>query len=261
MKVPNFGLVKNALIISLQDELINENSIDRNKKVIKSFLDTVSESHILKAQNQIYTNLEKAYIPDSDKATKYIDMNITMLESISYDDIINENNKLLVFINESINKSIASSNDLYQNIEILIYESTKILPQVDKLHEAFYNIHEYIMNNKKNSITDQIQTNEDFESTDEIIEHSINLYNKKYESLNESERVLVSILSENDTDKVNVYFENLKKDTLTKLLDKENNTLSEGLNKTINETIEKTRNLEVSDENIIKLYDLNKSLS
>ena len=209
----NLGIVKTSILGNL-----NESSS------VKGFIGLLKESAILKTELSIFDNIEKKHIANEDLAIKYIDENINLLKNMgcTKEKFEAENSKLL-HVFEGVPFRTTDKKALYENLHILIYESLagEQPTDVNKLHDAFVFVLEYVKNNKKPVISESVKLPElpkELILSDFLLKRAIMEFNEKYSSvLSEDElNVLKSVISDKHNSKEET-FTTIKESTLNSL--------------------------------------------
>lgn len=258
MKNINIGIANLIVSKKLNESYLNDISIEESKKNAFDFFDVIKKSPILQLEFKVFNNIEGKYIENDMFAKEYIDNNIKLFEIYTLDEVNAERIKLKKFINEDIINENDERVKLYVAINNLIDESLKISDDVDvdKIHESFTFVFNHIKNPKKELIE-----NIDVETINEdVIEIAINKFNKKYSSLNESDKDLLKTLIKSNNEEKKSLLEIYKSDTLNILegINKEN--VQDNINKAIKKIKEMNYNQNNVDNNIIGLYELKKEL-
>ncbi len=257
----NFGVIKATFTHHL-----NESEDISIKNMFSTFMNMITESKLLQTEFQIYKNLEGKYLPNENLAIKYIDENIDLITSnFSKEDIINENAKLFPLIEGLEIKVSGKKKELYNHIHTIIYESLKgnKLTNVDKLHDSFTFVLEYITNNKP-----ILTESDDFSAyqsvpKDFLVKKAIEKFNDKYSVMNESQRNLFGALISENNDVKSTFFTTIKDDTITSL--KSLLGESDVVDSKINESISKIESMKYNEESyakdIFSLVDLKENLN
>lgn len=241
----NLGIVKTSILGNL-----NEST------TIKQFVNLLKESPLLKLEFSIIDNIENIHIVNEDLAIKYIDENIKLIKDAGYTKEIfeAENRKFLPLV-EGIEFSITDKKELYEKIHTLIYESLpgKKLTNVNKLHESFSYVLEYIKKSKSKTITETVEIPSlvnDVAINDFIVKTSIHEFNEKYgKLLSEDEMNIFKSVIDNNLDVKTTTFSSIKESTVTalknylfELSNKETIGVSIQEQRELDEYIEKTQN-------------------
>src|SRR5258706_1673609 len=214
MAIHNFGVIKATFT-----NYMNESENLHAKEMFGKFMQLIKEEKVLKAEFEVYRNLENKYIPNENLAIKYIDECINIFSSFNFNTYNDCNGKIVKLIEGLDIKVSQKKQELYKHIDTLIFESMTPEPNVDSLHESFVYILEYIKNNKPKLSETTTPLNVDYSSVPKefLINRSIEKFNERFASLNEVDKVVFkSIISENVGDKQKV-FTTLKEET-TQLL-------------------------------------------
>lgn len=241
----NFGVIKATF-----NYYLNESDNIQIKEILSNFMGLIKESKLLQTEFQIYKNLDGKYLSNENLAIKYIDENIKLLSSFTKEDMINENVKLFPLIEGLPLKISNTKKSLYEHIHILLFESLKgnNTTDVDKLHESFTFVLEYIKNNKP-QISESTSVDYNLVPKEFLIKKAIEKFNSKYNALTEfDQKIFKTIISENKDSKLDL-LNNIKTDTLESL----STLLGESivLDSKINESIEKINSMSYNDESYL----------
>lgn len=263
----NFGCIKDSMVKNASSLYLNENKLD---KTLKEYLDIVKNSQILTLEFIIYKNIENKYISDDILATRYLDENISMLNSFTKKEIIEENNKLSKFYNETY-KTEPEKEKLYESIETIIIENSvgNKYKNIDKVHSSFEYVLNYIKNNNNNSLINENKTifeelKDKYINVDFIFNTAVKKFNEKYSHLSEGEKILLKTMISEDEDKKEKYFNETLNQTLSKVEEslkyQEEPTISNKLYKVKEKLNEMKFNKETLFDDIVKLNTLKESL-
>lgn len=253
----NIGVVNRVISKSLNDHYLNEGSINEVKNVTSDLLNVIKNSPILQLEFKVFNNIEKKHIDSDVLAPRYIDKNIQLFEVYTLEELNEEHEKLMPFINENEIDRNDEMLRLYESIQTLIEESLKISDNVDVdlIHESFNYVLEHIKKPKTNEVT------EEFEGINEqVIEIAINNFNEKYGNMTSEEVELFKNLVESSTDEKEVIFEAYKNDNLKLLNSLQLETANNKISQSINKINEMKFNPEECDNDIISLFELKRGL-
>ncbi len=207
----NLGIVKTSILTNL-----NETSS------VKGFISLLKESDLLKTEFEIFDNIENKHVANEDLAIKYIDENINLLKAKGYtkETFETENSKVLPLI-EGVKFATTTKETLYKNIHVLLYESLsgKKATNVNKLHDAFVYVLEYLKTNDKKVVVEAVEVPAiPAHSDDFVLKIAIQEFNQKYSALlSEDEAdVLKAVITENKDFK-RTTFKTIKENTLNAL--------------------------------------------
>lgn len=254
----NVGLVKMIILEKLNESLLNEKSLNILKEDVSKFCAIVNSSPILQLEYKLFENIENKHIDNDSIATRYIDSNIKLFEKYSIEDINNEHNKLLEFIDDTIiNDYKIKINESIHNL--LIESNIKNTdPNIDLLHESFINVLNHLKtNNKDNVITENNESN----FNNSIVEIAINKFNNKFEELNNDDKDLFKILVKSSKEEKKSIFEKYKSDIKAILENANNDEIKERIDESINKIDKMEYNYKTINDDIITLFELNKALS
>lgn len=258
----NFGVIKATFTNHMNE---SENLLA--KEMFGKFMQMIKESKVLRAQFEIYKNLENKFIPNENLAIKYIDENISIITAnYAQDAILTENEKLQPLVAGLDIKVSASKEKLYEHINTLILESctSKLIPNVDQLHESFEYVLNYVQTNKPKLIeSSEVDPAYSAAPNEFLIKKAIEKFNARYSSLNEAEKsIFKSIVSEDVKIKEGV-FQNLKDETLDSLKSLLGN--SELVDQKINESVSKINTMHFNNgtylTDVISLNELKSNIA
>lgn len=256
----NFGVVKATF-----SNYMNESENVFAKEMFTNFMKLIKESKIFKAQFQIYNNLEDKHIVNESLAIKYIDENINLLKKeVCTSRLFELANKELAKVCEGLTPKVSDKKRaLYENINTLINQSLNTT-NVDQLHDSFTFVLNHITTNKPQSLMNE---NTELEYShvpkDFLIKKAIEKFNSKYESLDESDKmILKSIVSTSSTDRETL-FTSLKNETLSTLTSLMENSPQVDVSK-VKTSMSKINEMAYNDDtfsnDVISLNELKKSL-
>jgi len=133
------------------------------------------------------------------------------------------------------NNQCPCTKKLYENLDILIKESLKDVPDPEKKYNSYNNVLEYVMteDTSKQEEDKYKLKNETYFPDKKIIEMAINKFNDKYSFLNENEREIFTVLFNNDNNGKQKVFEKIKKNNINqikrKLIESSDEKLSDKL--------------------------------
>lgn len=261
VKYINVGIVKDYLTKKISNKFLNEN-VDDLGNDINEFIQIISESEILKKEYDLFESILNNKIGSEVIASRFIDSSISTFNNYTLDEIINEHKKIEKFIDENYK----SSNNIYEDLINLIFESSKFneKPNISLLFESYSNVLDFICDEDNKIHIDK--KSDDYSNINEtILNIALNNFNKKYSGLiNESDLSLIrNLVNERYNEKYDIYndFKNKNLTLLNEMLsheeDEENKNKIKLAIKNINDTIIDDSNI---NEQIIKLYDLNYGL-
>jgi len=260
MKNVNIGIANLIISNKLNESYFNNESVGESKKIASDFLDVVKKSPILQLEFKVYNNIEGKHIENELMAKEYIDNHIELFEVYTIEEIQAERAKLNILISENNDRFLVDDEkiELYTAIDTLITESLKVGNDVDvdKIHESFNLVFNHVKSPKK-----ALLENVDVEPVNEdVIEIAVGKFNKKYASLDESDKELLKTLIKANWREKKALLETYKTETLIILegVDKEN--VQDNITKAIEKIKEMVYNGKTVDDNIIGLHDFKKEL-
>jgi len=258
MKNVNIGIANLIISNKLKESSFNNKLIGESKKIAFDFFEIVKNSPVLQLEFKVFNNIETKHIENELFAKEYVDNSIKIFEVYTIEEIETERQKLNPFISEDVLPIDNEKVQLYTAIDTLIKESLKISDKVDvdKIHESFTLVFNHIKSPKK-----ALLENVDVEPINEdVIEIAVGKFNKKYASLDESDRDLLRTLIKSTTEEKEALLEISKTETLAILegIDKKN--VQDNIAKAIQKIKEMVYDSKNVDDNIIGLHDFKKEL-
>jgi hypothetical protein len=207
----NLGIVKTSLLSNL-----NETAS------IKQFVNLLKESPLLKLEYSIFENIASKHIPNEDLAIKYIDENIKLLKDAGFTrELFEVENKKFLPLVEGVKFSNTDKRELFEKIHTLLYESLpgKKTTNVNKLHDAFTVVLEYVKTNVPNVIVETIELPTELagiNANEFIVGKSIEAFNEKYAGMLSEDEVIVlkSVIAESISAKETT-FNMIKENTIS----------------------------------------------
>lgn len=243
----NFGVIKATFTTYM-----NESENLHAKEMFGNFMKLIKESKFLRNEFEIYKNLENKHIPNENLAIKYIDENINLISGkFTIADYNNAQSSLEKLVEGLTIKVSSSKKEFYDHIDSMIHESLAPTPDVDKLHESFSFVLEFVKNNKPKLIEASVVENGIGSIPKEfLIKKAIEKFNEKYASLNESDKSLFKSIVSTKIDEKQTVFSSLKEETLTSLkslIGRDTNIDSK-----VNESITKITNMSFNGDTYTK---------
>jgi hypothetical protein len=261
MKAINIGIVKAIISQKMGDDFLTEGKVNNSKNDAKKLLNIVKNSPVLQLEFKVFDRLENKTISSDIAATRYIDNNLSLFENYSQEEIETEHQKLKNFVDESVAFVDQEKYELYKSIGSLISETlNKKNPDVDLIHESFTTVLGHIKKEKPivEEKTIELPTEIDGER---LIEHALDKFTKKYESLNEEDLRLIKNIVLSSKDGRKSLFESLKTDNISLL----ESTQKDGMEDKIHETIDRINKMQFNNETSIKdimsLHELKSNMS
>jgi hypothetical protein len=259
MKNANIGIANLIISNKLKESYFNQNLIEESKKLAFDFLDIVKNSPILQLEFKVFNNIENKHIDSDLTATRYIDNNIKLFEIYTIKEIDAEREKLKSFIGEALipidNKKVM----LYHAIDNLIRETLNNPDDVnvDIIHESFTIVLNHIKENKKVIV----ESVENKQVNEEIIEIAVDKFNQKYDTLNEDDKNLLQKLIKSNVEQKKELLESYKNENLIILESVNKDSIKTSITTAISKINEMSFNPEKVDDDIISLHELKISLS
>ena len=196
----NFGRIKNTFNGILAESVVTKQ--DANKQLFKKYVKAIKESKILTLQFLVYNNIENKVDTDSNSANFFVNENLKLLEKFKIEDIIKENAKL-VSLDKSVEGKLNETyklSELHESLSKLI-TTKRTANSIDEISKNLVSVVDYIKTNKVKEINEVIDL-----PTSMISSIMVDKYNKKYSTLDESEKlVLKALIESTDEEKKTVY--------------------------------------------------------
>jgi len=264
MKNINVGIANLIISEKLKNTYFNDSINEESKKTAIDFFKVLKNSPILQLEFKVFNNIENKHIENDIIATRYIDNNIKLFEVFTIEEIDNERERIKSLITETkpiFDEKYNGKLKLYNSIDSLIKESISDYNDidVDELHESF----SFVLNHIKSPKEKIIENINDIELIDDyVIETAINIFNSKYESLNEEEKDLIQKITKSTEKEKFELFESYKKETIELLsnlkINEDNQNIDKAINK-INKMIYESYDIKIDDD-IVNLYELKREL-
>jgi len=196
----NFGITKNIFKEFLVEKMSTKKPYDKAK--FKQVIKTLKENKILKKQFNVYTNIENLFESDDFNIYEYINENLSLFDGITKKQIIEANNKFNELVNEFVGDFKVGSDraELYEAIDFLICNRSSEGSLNKRAAKKIY-IKEYVKANKiiEKSTKEPVSLNM-------LSNIMVDKFNRKYESLDESEKLMIKSLMENTSEaKLNAF--------------------------------------------------------
>tara|TARA_R110000868_G_scaffold39398_1_gene137306 strand:- start:3713 stop:4510 length:798 start_codon:yes stop_codon:yes gene_type:complete len=198
----NFGITKNMFKEFLVEKISTKKEYDKTK--FKQLIKALNENEILKKQFNAYTNIETLVESDETHIYEYISDNISLFKGFSKKAIIEANkhfNNLVVdFVGEfkvdveSIEVLGAPKVGLYEAIDYLILNKHSDKSINNRSTKKQY-IKEYVKGNKviEKGTKEPVSLNI-------LSKVMVDKFNRKYDSIDESDKLIIKSLLENGSD-------------------------------------------------------------
>lgn len=258
MKNVNIGIVNLVVSSKLKNSYFKNEMVTESKEQVNEFFNAVKSSPLLQLEFKVFNNIENKHIKNEILAKDYIDNHIKLFEIYTIEEIDVERAKIKQFISE---ETIPLDNDrikLYQAINTLINETLEAHKKkdIDKMHEAFVLVLEYVQTPKKKFLE-----NVDVQPiTEDVIEIAVGKYNKKYASLDEGDRELLKTLIKASIAEKQELLETYKTESLEMLESVDKDDAHDKIAKAIQKIKEMVYNQETVNDDIIGLHELKKGL-
>lgn len=257
----NLGIAKTIVSNKITNEFLNESEI-KSKGLINKLVETIKKSPILIKEYSVFNSIENKHTDNDIIASKFIDSNLIKFSCYSIDEI-KEAHKLLedVVSIEDIEIIPESKLKLYNSIGMLIIESNNPDGDVNKMHQAYESVLNYIKENVNDSEEEStLELNENL-NIDDVVVLATEKYNETFSSLDESEVELVKTLvfgSETDKKKL---FEDLKSNNIKSLESIESNGVADKINEAIDKLNKMVYSQDSLAKNIVELKNLKENLN
>jgi hypothetical protein len=242
----NFGVVKSKVSRVLGEHYVN-NAHQSAEAIYKEYIELVKNSPILMLEYVVFHNLERNNM-SMDRAAKYIDNNISLLQRYNKKDILRENEKLKSL---DVSGVLAEGvSPLHQAIQTLILESAQTtgVPNVNKIHDSF----DYIIEHMTTSVQEKevvLESDFNFDNIMTVAERKIN---EKYTHLSEDVKKILGVVMNGSPKDKESLMESLKLDAISLLKD----DVSDESISAISIISEMTYKDDSFVENILSLYEL-----
>lgn len=256
----NFGIIKENVINAYIKSFVSGN--DKGKKLFKEYL-TLIKKPILKDQFIIYNNLQNTILEDEKSASSFLIDNLNILRK--HKKKLNESNKVMIALLKKYGVKITENVDnkeLYKHITTLL--NSKKANNLSEFYKAKKALIAHLTRPQK--IVPVIESRKFPKIPASVMAKLlVNKYNHRYTSeLNESEIKMVrTIVKGNDSDKSELMksmVESTLKTVRQKISSSDDSTYQK-LRAVENKLCEMTYNKETYINDMIRLDDLNKSLS
>ena len=262
----NINIGKANLLISnkLKNNYFNIDLITESTKISNDFIDLIKQSPILQLEFKAFSNLENKFIENDLTATRYIDTNIKLFETFTINEINEEHKKLEDFLKENgIEKNVddidSNKLKLYESIGSLIIESITSSENidVDNVHNSFNIVLEHIQTPERFPLMENIEMDN---INNEIIEIAVDKFNKKYETLDESEKILLKMLTKSTDLEKQELLETYKTDVVNLLENADKTNIEDKIGKTVEKINKISYNSNTVNCDIVDLHELKKDL-
>lgn len=262
MGYKNFGFAKAIVSNKLGNEFLNEGEV-KSKDLVRKFLTIIKESDLLQQEFKIFETIENKHITNDALATRYIDETIKLFENFTKQEMFNAHESLSEFIDESFIDLDPKKKKLYEALDTLLYEKAKGgNPDIDAIHEAFESVLDYIKTNvpTKSDDNKSILIDESIDLED-VVNKSIEKFNKKYSVLNEDQRTILNKLVFGNNDEKKELFESLKTENITILSQINKNGIEDKINESISRISKMEFNQDTLVKDVVSLCELKSNLS
>ena len=196
----NFGTTKNIFKEFLVEKMSTKKPYDKSK--FKQIIKTLKENKILKKQFNVYTNIETTFETNEIKIYEYINENMSLFDGITKKQITEANKEFNELVNEFVGdfKIDSDKAELYEAIDFLICNRSSESSLNKRAAKKVY-INEYVKANKiiEKSTKEPVSLNM-------LSKIMVDKFNRKYESLDESEKLMIKSLIENTSEaKLNAF--------------------------------------------------------
>jgi len=188
----NFGITKNLFKEFLVEKLSTKKPYDKSK--FKAVIKTLKENKILKTQFNVYSNIENLYESNDVNIYEYINDNISLFNDFTEKDIKEANKTFNKLVTEFVGdfKVDSDKSDLYESIDYLITNKPSNSSINKRTAKKLY-IKEYVKANKVIERSDKEPV-----PLGMLSKVMVDKFNRKYESLDENEKLMIKSLMVND---------------------------------------------------------------
>jgi hypothetical protein len=261
----NFGTLKDIFTEKLIESHITGDK--KGKNLYKNFLKILKESETLKTTFIVYKNLEGKTIKSEVAANEYLKESISIFDKFRGEkSLVSEIKKLTSLLEKNgIDYKSRETKPLHESIQKLT-TTNKNVSTIDKIYEHKSNVVSWLMSDKKviseseeNYIRNGVDPNK-------FLELAVDKFNEKYkDSLTEEEKNIIKVLREKDEEKSKTLVSDLVKETIDLVNGHlqfygENVTVKSKLLETKDAIYKMAENNDSSNEKVLKLYELKKSL-
>ena len=259
----NFGTIKDIFTSILVESHLNNDK--KGKELYKNFLKILKESETLSTAFIVYKNIESKTIKNEVLANEYLKESISVFDKFRGDNSLSVQTKKLISLLEDngIDYNSKEVKPLHESLQKLI-STKKEANNLDVIHEHKYNIVNWLTSDKE-----PISENEEFirpnVEPNKFLELAVSKFNEKYSELNEEEKNILKVLRENNEEKSKTLVLDLVKETV-EIINKHLESYSENVNvkskllETKDVIYKMIENNDSSNEKVLKLYELKKSL-
>lgn len=245
----NFGTIKNKVSHMLGEAYLSAEP-KQAEDTYRQYMKTIKGSPILMLEYIVFKNLEKQGVA-SNSAHHFIDENVALFKRFKKSEIITEHQKLKQFslAGTKLNDTNRKLNESIQNL-ILENAQTERTPNINKIHDAVCVILE--------SVTAPLTNNKIAETPKYSLKSMLaavkNKLAESYGQLDESDKMILSLLMEKDNKKQEKLFSDLKQKSLKFINESD---IDENTRKEANTQIKSLEyKAETLAENVFKLYEL-----
>jgi hypothetical protein len=210
----NFGVIRDTISRISANQIIAENK----SNTLKDFLTTIKKNPVLFKQSLVFKNFEQCKPFTKERlAERFINQNLSLLNTVSWKNIVEENKKIKNTILEGVHieSNGSKNNELFNNINTLIEAKTNPgFSNINLEQEAYEFVLNYLTRENLNENTSQeVSDNPPLNNWKYITKLAVNNFNERFSHLNEEEKKIVSMLI-SESDKKRNYIEDLKQENL-----------------------------------------------
>lgn len=258
----DFGTLKNNFTNILIESYFGGNN--NGKTLYKKFLKTIKEDDALKSYFIVYKNIESKTITNEVEANEYLKENLSILDKFRGNSSVSFGIKKLIKILKESNTEINNQpNQLHESLYNLL-TSPKNVNNIDLIHESKKNVITWLMSDKSTPKGDNNYVVEGI-NPNKFLEIAVNKFNEKYSNMSEEDKLILSILRDNDTEQMYEVLNILVKENIALINDNlKNYNSNQSLKEKLLETKDMVYNIKEDDtnigESIIKLLELKETL-
>jgi hypothetical protein len=206
----NFGKIKHNICEVASEGIVEKDA--KKVKVLKEYFKLIKSNKVLRAEAKIYKNLETMCNENESVAMEYIKENIALISKYGLDALRKEHVKLEVLLEGFDIIDDYEGKELHENIHHLI-TTKKNFKNVHQIVESLKAVKDHILSNKPKEKT----MNEDYIPTSVLSQMLTEKLNKKYKDMSEAEKKVARVILENNSDKQEAAFKEVKSETLQRL--------------------------------------------
>jgi len=139
----NYGAIRDTIFKYSGKQLVSEGG--KSSSILNSFLKSVKEIPALKLQHIVFKNLEEGHFTKERLAERYIAENLKIMESVSWDKLIEANRNIRIGLLENCHVE-GKKGELYESIHTLMESiCRKGFTNVDQSNKAYDDVLNYLL--------------------------------------------------------------------------------------------------------------------